>query len=752
MTKLPSRIRIAAVCFWMALHGVTPASAQVVDWQPLSAQMRRVTAALERTGSPLSPSEASELESALQSTDAVEGRKRAEAVLDTHVLFYVDINPEMRVKVSAGAARPELTEGGWRTFLIKVSNQSGFTGTLRARSPQAERLYNSPAALIQDRWLDLDLFDGQPLNKTLGGLGLEYRLIQLYSRDHGSREAKIIFDIGQGTQDLGLRSEIDILFACQPAHTVRLKILDERGQPTMGSLIIQNVAGQILPTPSKRLAPDFFFHSQIYRNDGETLSLPAGRYHVKFQRGPESLPEEREFTVDSLESTWNFQVKRWIDPSTLGWWSGAHHIHAAGCAHYTRPTEGVHPDDMMRHILGEDLKIGANLTWGPCFDYQKKFFRGADDPVSVWPHLLHYDVEVSGFGSHESGHLCLLHLREQIYPGGDSDTHWPKLGLKTLQWARKQGAVVGPAHSGWGLEIDSTDLPNYQIPPFNGIGANEYIVDVTHQVAGPDGKPVPAVDFLSTVDTPYPWELNIWYLTLNAGFRTRISGETDFPCIYSERVGLGRSYVHLDGRMNYADWCEGIRAGRNYVSDGFSHLINFKAEGLEMGRNGSELRLPSPQKVHFSVQAAALLGETDVEHIKSRQFTEQPYWHVERARIEGTRSVPVELIANGIVVARTNLVADGQLKSVAMEVDVPRSGWYAFRILPSSHTNPIFILVHEKPIRASRRSVEWCLKSVDQCWSQKERFMKGSEATEAREAYQHAREVYRARLAECDVD
>ena len=30
--------------------------------------------------------------------------------------------------------------------------------------------------------------------------------------------------------------------------------------------------------------------------------------------------------------------------------------------------------------------------------------------------------------------------------------------------------------------------------------------------------------------------------------------------------------------------------------------------------------------------------------------------------------------------------------------------------------------------------------------------MKGDELAQARDAYQHAREVYRARLAECDVD
>ena len=75
----------------------------------------------------------------------------------------------------------------------------------------------------------------------------------------------------------------------------------------------------------------------------------------------------------------------------------------------------------------------------------------------------------------------------------------------------------------------------------------------------------------------------MWYHTLNAGFRTRISGETDFPCIYGERVGLGRSYVKVDGDLSYAAWCEGIRVGRNYVGDGRSHLMDFAAAPVIAG-------------------------------------------------------------------------------------------------------------------------------------------------------------------------
>ncbi len=45
--------------------------------------------------------------------------------------------------------------------------------------------------------------------------------------------------------------------------------------------------------------------------------------------------------------------------------------------------------------------------------------------------------------------------------------------------------------------------------------------------------------------------------------------------------------------------------------------------------------------------------------------------------------------------------------------------------------------------RASRKSAEWCLKSVDQCWSHKERAIRPSEQEEARKAYDLARRAYR---------
>src|SRR5947207_14854249 len=78
-----------------------------------------------------------------------------------------------------------------------------------------------------------------------------------------------------------------------------------------------------------------------------------------------------------------FRLDRWIEPAKMGWYSGDHHVHAAGCAHYEKPTEGVYPQDMMRHILGEDLKVGSVLSWGPGWYFQKTFFEGKDNKLST---------------------------------------------------------------------------------------------------------------------------------------------------------------------------------------------------------------------------------------------------------------------------------------------------------------------------------------------------------------------------------
>ncbi len=305
-----------------------------------------------------------------------------------------------------------------------------------------------------------------------------------------------------------------------------------------------------------------------------------------------------------------------------------------------------------------------------------------------------------------------------------------------LQWAKSQGAATGYAHSGWGLGpvTPVKTLPNNVLPKMDGIGAMEYIVTVTEGL----------VDFFSAGDTPAPWELNMWYHTLNCGFRTRLSGETDFPCIFDERVGIARSYFKPTAALDYDGYVKAIQQGRCYVSDGRSHIIDFTVNNVEAGTGNSELQLNKAGSLHIRAKVAAWLPPQQDEEgkaIAQRPFSESPYWHLERARIGQSRQVGVELLINGVPVDTVPITADGQLQELQFSYPLQHSGWAALRIFPSAHTNPVFIIVGKQPIRL-RESAEWCRKTVDQCWKMKQGNIRSSEQAAAQAAYEKARKVY----------
>jgi hypothetical protein len=138
-----------------------------VPLQPFVAQVTRLIAAAEYLGTPLPPDHQRELEAAFKMNNEESAVTSIQRVLDCHCLAGVEINPEMRVRVAPGAARPELVEHGWRQFLVKVHNQAGTTAVLRGISSQARRLAGAMADEIRNLWLDLQMFDSQPLTRTL---------------------------------------------------------------------------------------------------------------------------------------------------------------------------------------------------------------------------------------------------------------------------------------------------------------------------------------------------------------------------------------------------------------------------------------------------------------------------------------------------------------------------------------------------------------------------------------------------------
>jgi hypothetical protein len=770
-----------------------------VEGQPLAENAGRLMKALNFLGAPLPADVAKELQAAIEAKDA----KKVQEILDKRVLFVVSINPESRVKVARGPADAVIQQSGYVPTLVKVVNESTVKKPLRILSPQSGNRYSDqfkdkkqPGAdpKIVERFLQVEMFNKPPMTEDLSGLKVEYAVALIYSTEAGKREATIGFDVGQGNQDIGFRGEVPVLFDVKPAVKVTLRVQDYDGKPTVGRFTFTDAAGHVFPPQPKRLAPDLFFQQQIYRPDGGTVLLPPGEFTVVYGRGPEYrlIAQKIQVPEKGDAPTFSFKLQRWINPMDQGWYSGDHHIHAAGCLHYTNPSEGVLPEDMFLHVKGEGMNVGCCLTWGPCYDYQRKFFEARPHRLTEPFTVLKYDVEVSGFGSQALGHVCLLNLRDQTYPGSDGTKvkGWPTWTTPLMRWAKDQGAVTGYAHSANGLGINppaaskrlfaaldangdgeitaeeakagkwplpepfaridgngdgkatqaellqshqrvARVLPNLAIPEMNGIGAQEICVTTAMGVC----------DFISAMDTERVPEWNCWYHVMNCGFPLKVSGETDFPCITGSRVGQGRVYVQLGkvDMVDFAQWCDGIRKGRSYVSDGYAHALEFKVNGVAPGFGDAKLDQAGMVKVTAKVAFGKDLALGTANGGPTPQGP--------------TRKV--ELIVNGQVAATKDVPADDAAHDIEFTVPVAKSSWVALRHFPQMHTNPVNVIVGGKPIRASRASAQWCIGVIEQLWVVRGQPGQGprisdAERPEAEKTFQKALQMYRQIAAEAE--
>jgi hypothetical protein len=715
-----------------------------------------------------------------------------EALLRPFVLVDVRIDELGNAVCTPGAAPPQLVQHGWRSFLVRVENPHRIEGKLVTTSTGVygviDHLSHSARIALRDTLTVVPRIKDAWLNTTiagpsaLSGLEVEYKVISLYSREHGVRSAGLWLCVADEHNHHSLsRTPVQVAsfrtnledrdfsasfeFDCASARDIQLDVREPDGRSCMASITVRDAQGRSYPSKAMRLAPDMFFHEHVYRATGEVIRLPEGRYEISAIRGPEYRPVRFQADVDSATDVLAITLDRWVDPASRGYYSGDPHIHAGGCSHYNVPSEGVTPETMIRHVRGEGLWLGSVLTWAPCYYHQKQFFSGESisPPAELeypamqqaqgmtWrpkptdrdaESVLRYDLEVSGFPSSHSGHVILLGLTDQDYPGTSVIEDWPSWNLPVLRWGRSQNALAGYAHCGVGLAVGTDELPNYVIPGFNGIGSNEIVVDV----------PLGAADFQCGGQFAPAAELNIWYHLLNVGYRTLMLGETDYPCMYDDGPGVGRTYVRLDeppqGPRALEAWIDGLREGTSYFGDGRSHVFDLAVDGHVI----REHSVAEAGPVQVSATVAAWLPEEPPPPPVGRPAYSAPVgWHLERARIGTSRAVLVEVLVNGVPVASQELVADGTEQEVSFDVTLERSSWLAMRILRSVHTQPIFVEIAGRPIRASRRSAQWLHDSIDALWKAKSGFIRDSERQAAREAYGAAQEIYRARLDECEV-
>src|SRR5262245_29881570 len=104
----------------VAIAFFTPALAHAqpieTEGQPLAENVKRVVRAFDDLGYPLNPDTVTALQKAANAQDG----KRLQELLDGHVLVFIHVNPEARVKAKRGDGAANLQQAGYTPHLVKV--------------------------------------------------------------------------------------------------------------------------------------------------------------------------------------------------------------------------------------------------------------------------------------------------------------------------------------------------------------------------------------------------------------------------------------------------------------------------------------------------------------------------------------------------------------------------------------------------------------------------------------------------------
>jgi hypothetical protein len=181
-----------------------------VPFTVLRDQAQQLLKALDMLKAPLPADVEKELRKLLAAgaADQKESVLKVQKLLDARCLVGVSINPESRVKAARGPLGAELILDQPVYVLIKVHNDAGVTAALAVHGPQLRSAEKAGA----EQWLEAAVVGEAPLSNKLSGGKVDYLLLRLTAREAGKREATLQFDVGQGTQDLGFRAEVPILF------------------------------------------------------------------------------------------------------------------------------------------------------------------------------------------------------------------------------------------------------------------------------------------------------------------------------------------------------------------------------------------------------------------------------------------------------------------------------------------------------------------------------------------------------------
>ncbi len=509
---------------------------------------------------------------------------------------------------------------------------------------------------------------------------------------------------------------IDDLQFRQASGRLRVRVLDERGEPTDAMVYVRASDGKAYCPRGTRiyyyaLDPGQPREGLFLGSGDDTFPVPAGAVRLVVRKGIEyRIAEQTVEASAGRSSEITIRLERWANWNERGWYTGENHIHANyNGSYYLRPKQSLQWMEAMD--LNAANMIVANSDGS--FVHDKEFFRGAVDAVSTRNRILYWGEEYRN--SHPLGHMVFLNLQELVppfytsVPGSDSPYDFP-LNTMAAQKATEQGGLVSYAHPIWGdlRDVFDTSLGAKESPVTAALGA------------------VHSIDILPFGPAAY----QLWYRFLNAGFRLSPGAGTDsFTNWRGINVvpGDSREYVNVGNDFQWSNWVERFREGRDFVTN--APLLTFTVNGQPMG---AVIDAPAGQPYRARL-ATQVNSEAPVDRI--------------------------EFLQNGRVIESKSLPPDTREASFETEATAGASSWFAVRVsgppargvrdVPRAHSGAVYVHLGGQPVLV-REDVELMLRWIDRLWqllNERDNFGPEPNRARAAEMLDLARAHYRSKLA-----
>ncbi len=504
--------------------------------------------------------------------------------------------------------------------------------------------------------------------------------IAFVSNEDGNTSLRVVTVPGGAVETVAVKTRRYL----HPVGTLRLVATDALGRPVPARLSVTGPDGRgFAPDAAWRHADDGFdraerkFERTYFHAAGPAaLSLPVGEYTVEATRGLEYGRVVRKVSVSAAGAAIQLRLPRLLDLPARGWWSGDLHVHMDYGGAYRND-----PAHLRTQAEAEDLHVVEDLI----VNKEQRIpdvaiFRpgGRPDPVSTATTIIRHDEEYHTSYWGHSGHLGLT--RNLILPNyaGYANTAAASLypdNTAIFDLSHAQGGVSGYVH------------PYEELPDPAGAAALTHALPVDVALGKVDYVEVGGFsDHLATA--------GVWYRLLNAGFRIPAGAGTDAMADFASLhgpVGMNRVFVHSGPRLEYRAWLAALKAGHTFVSNG--PLLAFTLNGREAGDE-------------IALQAGV---------------------HQLTARVTLRSMVPVEkleIVANGVVLARVPLSPDSTRADAVIPLPVTRSLWLTLRawssraspavldIYPFATTSPIYVTVAGRPVR-SAEDARWFVKWIE---------------------------------------